>query len=91
MNTDDLIQKAMGGAGKMIGGRELFILEGNARTNDFRIVTADKVLGNNLVAFANKISTEYMFLGMFTTKEAGEETIQGIRTLLRDEKGNSLP
>ena len=41
MNTDDLIQKAMGGAGKMIGGPELYILEGNAKTNDFRILTAD--------------------------------------------------
>jgi hypothetical protein len=90
MNTDDLIQKAMGGAGTMIGGQDLFILEGNARTNEFRILTADKVLGNNLVAFANEISTEYMFLGMFTSSEAAEETVEAIRTLVRDEKGNRL-
>ena len=80
----------MGGAGKLIGGKELYILEGHAERNEFRIKPADDVYKDNMMAFAYKLSTGYVFLGMYTTEEAAQETIEMIRSLIRDQDGKTL-
>lgn len=90
MNTEELIEDALSGAGKLVGGPAMYVLEGHSERNEFRILTADEVLRNNLAAFGNGFGTGYVFLGMFTTKEAAEESIDVIRRLIRDEYGNRM-
>lgn len=90
MTTDELIEKALTGSGQMIGGKEAFVLEGNAERNIFRIVTADEAFMTNCIAFAYGISHGFMFMGMFTTREAAEESMEFARSFLRDEDGNIL-
>lgn len=43
-----------------------------------------------MIAFAYNLQTGYLFLGMYTTEEAAQETIEVIRTLFRDEEGKTL-
>jgi hypothetical protein len=88
--VDELISGAMGGAGKMIGGKELFVLEANSERNDLRILTANEAFSQNVTAFAYGITTGYSVLAVFTTREAAEESCGAIRTLFRDEDGNNL-
>jgi hypothetical protein len=88
MNPDDLIKEAMGGAGKQIGGPELFVLEGHPERNELRVLTAEEAFKNNMAAFSFSLMTGFVFMGMFTTKEAAEESMETIRRLLRDEEGN---
>jgi hypothetical protein len=90
MDPDNLIEQAMGGAGKMIGGNELYILECHGERNEFRIKTADEVFKDNMMAFAMGFGTGYMFLGMYTTKEAAEEVIEAMRSTTRGEDGKCL-
>lgn len=90
MDPNKIIEQAMGGAGKMIGGKELLILECNAERNEFRIKPADEGFKDNMLAFANGFGTGYMFFGMYTTKEAAEEVIEAMRTTTRDEDGRLL-
>lgn len=80
----------MGSAGKMIGGKELYILEGNVERNEFRIKPADETYKDNMIAFACNLQTGYLFLGMYTTEEAAQEVIEVLRTLFRDGEGNTL-
>ena len=90
MDADKLIQNAMGGAGKLIGGEQLFVLEGHPERNELRILTAEETFKNNVTAFSFAFSTGYVFMGMYSTREAAEESIEAIRSLLRDKEGNRL-
>jgi hypothetical protein len=85
MNTDELLENALNGGGKLVGGTAMYVLEGHPERNEFRILTADEVLRNNLAAFGNRFGTGYVYLGMFTTAEAAEESIEVIRRLIRKE------
>lgn len=87
MDANEMIQQALGGAGKMVGGDQLFILEGQVERNELRVLTADEVFKNNVAAFRYGIVSGYVFLGMYTTREAAEESIETIRRLIRDEDG----
>ena len=40
MDAEDLINSALNSGGKMIGGEELFILEGNSERNELRVLSA---------------------------------------------------
>ena len=90
MDADKIIQNALGGAGKLIGGEQLFILEGNPERNELRILTAEETFKNNIAAFSYAFNTGFVFMGMYSTLEAAEESIETIRSLLRDEEGNRL-
>jgi len=90
MDADKLIQDTMSGASKLIGGEQLFVLEGHPEQNELRILTAEEALKNNIAAFSFVFNTGYVFMGMYSTREAAEESIEVIRTLLRDEEGNRL-
>ena len=89
MEADNLITGALGDAGHMIGGQALFILEGHPDFKEFRILPADDVFENNIVAFAYGISTGYTFLGMYTTREAAAQSAETIKTLLKNSDGIS--
>lgn len=75
---------------KMIGGKELYVLEGNTERNEFRIKTTDDVYKDNMIAFAWKLSIGFTFPGMYTTEEAAQEMIDPICTLFRDIEGRML-
>jgi len=87
MKPDEIIDKAMGGAGKMIGGKQLFVVEGHPERNDLRVLTAEEAFKNNVSAFCFDINTGYVFMGMYDSREAAEESIEAIRRLLRNEEG----
>lgn len=74
----------------MIGGPGLWIIEANPEKNDIRVINAEEAFKNNVAAFTWGVHHGYIFLGMYTTKEAADESITAIRTLLRDEQGNTL-
>ena len=42
MDTNEMIDAALNAGGKMIGGPDLYILEGNSEKNELRILTADE-------------------------------------------------
>ncbi len=90
MNTDQLINDALNSGGKMIGGKNLFVLEGNSERNDFRILDADECFKNNIMAFTYDIPTGYIMLGMYTSRETAEEQIEVIRKFFRNEEGTPL-
>lgn len=87
MKPDELINRAMGGACKLIGGDQLFVLEGHPGRNELRILTAEEAFKNNVSAFSFEIDTGYVFMGMYDSREAAEESIEAIRQLLRNEEG----
>jgi len=90
MEADNIINNALNSGGKMIAGKELFILEAHPERNEFRAISADECFSNNLAAFTYGINTGYIMLGMYTSKETAEEQIDVIRKLFRDENGNAL-
>ena len=90
MDANDLINTALNSGGKMIGGTELYVLEGNSERNEFRILNADDCFKNNVIAFAYGICTGYTMLGMYNSRETAEEQIEVIRKFFRDEEGKSL-
>ena len=90
MDTNDLINSALNKGGKMIGGNDLYVLEGNSEKNDLRVLTADECFKNNVAAFTYDIRTGYVMLGMYTSRETAEEQILVIRRLFRDEDGKVL-
>jgi hypothetical protein len=90
MNPDDLIRSAFQHSGQMIGGKQLFVVEGNGTSNELRILPMDEVYINNIMAFTYSIHPGFLVLGVFTSREAAEEHCQAIRTLIRDEEGNIL-
>lgn len=90
MNPDDIIHSAFHGGGKMIGGKELYVVEGNPSTNELRVLPMDELYKNNIMAFTYSIHPGFVVLGVFTNQEAAEEHCQAIRSLFRDEDGNVL-
>jgi hypothetical protein len=90
MKADEIINSALNSGGKMIGGPNLFILEGNSERNEFRVLTADECFKNNIMAFTYDLRTGFVMLGMYSTRETAEEQIEVIRQFLRDENGNVL-
>jgi hypothetical protein len=45
------INDALNFGSKMIGGKDLYVLEGNSERNEFRILNADECFKNNIIAF----------------------------------------
>jgi hypothetical protein len=90
MDINGLINSALNSGGKMIGGPELYVLEGNGEKNEFRVLTADECLKNNVAAFTYDIRTGYVMLGMYNSRETAEEQIEVIRKFFRNEKGEAL-
>lgn len=90
MDTEDIINNALNSGGTMIGGPELYVLEGNMERNELRVLSADECFKNNVAAFAWDIRTGYVMLGMYSSRETAEEQIDVIRKFFRDEAGTNL-
>ena len=90
MDANEIINNAVKSGGTMIGGPDVFVLEGNVERNELRVLSADECLKNNVAAFAWGLQTGFIMLGMYSSKETAEEQIEAIRKLIRDEDGNNL-
>ena len=90
MDTNQLINDALNSGGKMIGGKDLYVLEGNSERNEFRILNADECFKNNIIAFTYDVRPGYVMLGMYNSHETAEEQIDVIRKFFRNEEGDVL-
>lgn len=68
----------------------LFVLEGNPRENEMRIMLADQAFKTNLVHFELGIATGYQYMGVFTSEQLAHDHIALIRRGLRNEEGTRL-
>jgi len=75
MNIDTLVNGALEECNKMVGGYELFVIEGNPQKNELRVLSVDEMYKNNLMVFVYGIEHNYIPLGIYTTREAAEESI----------------
>ncbi len=88
MDANEIIQQAMSAGKGMLLLNGFYIIEGQPVTNELRIRPAPEALDKNLLSFIMGEATQFCFLGLFNNREAAEEAIIAMRTLLRDDKGN---
>lgn len=73
-----------------IPGLGLHILEGNPKTNEFRITPAEEIFNVNATAFANATPTDFVYLGIFTSPGQASDYVLRFREIVRDEDGKRL-
>lgn len=88
MNPNEIIMQAF--LNNPIQGEGLYIVEGNPKTNQLRILPADQAFKDNLNCFTWDINTGFQFMGIFTEERLAQEYIDSIRDRLRNEKGDRL-
>ncbi|MCP9752897.1 hypothetical protein [Ferruginibacter sp. HRS2-29] len=87
MNVDEIISGAFMNS---MQGEGLFIVEGNPKTNQLRILPADQALRDNLNCFTWDINTGFQYLGIFTEQSLAQNHIDKIREKIRNDAGDRL-
>ena len=90
MDANQLINNAIQAGGGMLDGKGWFVLEGQVEQNGFRIKPMDQFYTDNIIQFRHAKQDGYVMLGIFASKEAAEEFILTVRTLVRAENGKSI-
>lgn len=77
MNSDDIINSALGANNNaMLGGKDLYVLEGHAESNELRVLPLDEVYKNNLMGFTYGIHNGFMMLRIFTSKKLQKKVLK---------------
>lgn len=87
MSSDEIILEAFMNP---LQGEGLFIVEGNPKNNQLRILPADQAFKDNLNCFMWDINTGFQYMGIFTEERLAQEHIDKIRGNIRNEEGERL-
>lgn len=90
MDLDDLMKIALDAGKGMMVTSGLYALEGNAKENTLKVVPLHEFQITNLVHFITNRLRDSLLMGIFTTREAAEEHIIYLRTMVKDENGKII-